>query len=108
MGRNEDRLDTSVISALTLGRTWTGRQANSVPFVRQADEHGSFAYRCATTIFSGTMQVEGDMLCQLYEGALMGRKNCSHIYRNPNGTREGNDEYVFVSVDALMYFSVKP
>ena len=48
------------------------------------------------------------MLCQFYEGALMGRKNCGHINRTPNGTREGNDEYVFVSVEALMYFAVKP
>ncbi|MGI9304662.1 MAG: winged helix-turn-helix domain-containing protein [Gammaproteobacteria bacterium] len=105
-GRDEDRLDNGAIRALTLGRTWAGRHAKGVPFVKQVGEDGSFAYRSTSTFFTGTAKVEGDVLCQQYEGQLMGRKNCGHIYRNSNGSREGNDEYVFVNVTGIQYFSV--
>jgi len=37
----------------------------------------------------------------------LGREQCGYIYRNPNGSRENLDEYVYVSPMSILRYSVK-
>ncbi|MCH6589703.1 MAG: tetratricopeptide repeat protein [Proteobacteria bacterium] len=105
-GRAEDRLDTDAIKAVAFGRTWKGYGGDGVPFVKQISEDGTVSYRDPSHYLSGFASVERGMICQKYAAFLMGRKYCSHLYRNPNGTPEERNEYIIVSVFRIAYFSV--
>jgi tetratricopeptide (TPR) repeat protein len=105
-GRAEDRLDTDAIKTVTFGRTWKGYGGDGAPFVKQIGEDGTVAYRDPSHYLSGFASVEGGMICWQYSAFLMGRKYCSRLYRNPDGTPEERNEYVKVSVFRIAYFSV--
>ncbi len=106
-GRAEDRLDRDAIKKVTFGRTLVGYSAaDGVPFVKQIGEDGTVAYRDPSHSLTGFASVEGDMLCQQYSAFLIGRKYCSNLYRNPDGTPEGKNEYVIVTIFRIAYFSV--
>ena len=107
-GRPEYRLDGTEIAALTFGRTWTGEGDADRPFVQEISENGTFAYRDTLTLITGDMSVVGNMLCQQNEAFLMGRKHCGYVYRNPEGTPDPKEEYIYVSPRAIYRFSVRP
>ena len=107
-GRPEHRLDGREIAALTFGRTWIGYGDNDRPFIQEISEDGRVAYRDTLTLITGVISAEGNKLCQQYEALLMGRKHCGYVYRNPGGTSEAKDEYVYASPYAIYRFSVKP
>ena len=69
-------------------------------------EDGTLAYRDPTHSLTGFATVEGNMLCQQYPAFLTGRKYCSHVYQNPEGTAEEKNEYVIVNIFRVAYFSV--
>jgi len=107
--RPEDRLDGSAIEALTFGRTWIGHSViNGAPFLQEISQDGKLAYRDTSNFVTGTAWVDGDTLCQQNEAFLIGRKNCGYVYRNADGTPEEKNEYVYVNVYAINYFSVMP
>jgi len=105
-GRVEDRLDRNAIETITFDRIWTGHSVEGVPFVKQINEDGTLAYRDPTHSLTGFATVEGNMLCQQYPAFLTGRKYCSHVYQNPEGTAEEKNEYVIVNIFRVAYFSV--
>jgi len=107
-GRPERRLDSQEIAAVAYGHTWTGRRDYLRPFVQEISEDGALAYRDTSTLVTGTISVEAGKLCQQNETFLMGRKHCGYVYRNPDGRRETEDEYIYVSPFAIYRFSVKP
>ena len=49
---------------------WTGKLENGVDFVQYFDPAGNFAYRSATSLLSGRIEIEGDRLCQVIDGYL--------------------------------------
>jgi TolB-like protein/cytochrome c-type biogenesis protein CcmH/NrfG len=104
-GRTEDRLDGSAIKTLALGRTWVGHNPAGIQFIQEIGEDGKFAYRSVQSFVTGQASVQGDMLCLKSAAYLMGRKRCGYVYRNPGGTIEENNEYVYVGITALLFFS---
>jgi len=107
-GRPEHRLNGTEIAALTFGRTWVGKRDKERPFVQEVSKNGTLAYRDTVILRTGSVSLEGNMLCQRSDVFLMGRKHCGYIYRNPEGTPEAKDEYVYVNADAIYRFSVAP
>jgi adenylate cyclase len=103
-GRVKDRLDGNSIKTLTFGRTWIGHNLAGIKFIQEIGEDGKFAYRSVQSFITGVASVQGDMLCVKSED-LMGRERCGYLYRNPGGTFEEKNEYVYVGVTALMFFS---
>jgi len=57
---------------------------------------------------SGTITVKNDMLCSRSESTNLGREICSEVYRNPEGSAEGHNEYFSVSFWGKSFFSVEP
>jgi TolB-like protein/class 3 adenylate cyclase/cytochrome c-type biogenesis protein CcmH/NrfG len=104
-GRAEDRLDGSALKTLTLGRTWIGHTSAGLQFIQEIGTDGKFAFRCTRSFFTGNASVQSDMLCRKSAANLMGRKLCGYVYRNPKGTLEENNAYVYVSPTSLMFFS---
>jgi adenylate cyclase len=107
-GRPEYRLGGTEIAALTFGRTWTGRGDDDRPFVQETSANGTFAYRDTLTLITGDMSVVGNMLCQQTVAFLMGREHCGYVYRNPDGTPDTKEEYIYVSPQAIYRFSLRP
>ncbi len=106
-GRAGDRLDEHELAALTKGKTWTGRQRNGTPFVQQFDEAGNVAYQSANTLTTGTVYLDGPMLCQRMERTASERSMCGYVYRNASHLPNADEAYVQVSPDALKFFSVQ-
>lgn len=106
-GKPEHRLDDHEVIALTFGRTWVGRGDRDRPFIQEISKDGTLAYRDTATLITGVVSTEGNKLCQQNNAFLMGRKHCGYIYRNPDGTLENKDEYIYVSPYAIYRFSPK-
>jgi TolB-like protein/class 3 adenylate cyclase/Tfp pilus assembly protein PilF len=104
-GRTEDRLDRSALKTLAFGRTWVGRTGAGLKFMQQIGTDGKLAYRSTQSFITGSAAVQDDMLCLKSEYFLMGRERCGYVYRNPGGTLEENNAYVYVGPTDLMFFS---
>jgi adenylate cyclase len=104
-GRTEDRLDGNEIKTLALGQTWVGHTSAGLQFIQEIGTDGKVAYRSAQSFITGNASVQGDMLCRKSAANFMGRKRCGYVYRNPGGTLEEKNEYIYVGVTALMFFS---
>ena len=104
-GRVEDRLDGSEIKRLAFGRTWVGHTGAGMQFIQEISADGKVSYRSAQSFSTDNASVQSDMLCLKSAAYLMGRERCGYVYRNPGGTFEEKNEYVYVGVTALMFFS---
>ena len=77
-----ERLSGAEISRLALGRTWQGRLEGGMG--RQwsrSSRDGKLAFRTTTYFATGTAFVEGNMLCEQFEGVSFGRPVCGPVYR---------------------------
>lgn len=107
-GRAEDRLDASAIQALTINHTWIGHQHNGAPFVMELNANGDFALSSQNSMIAGAFTLEDNLFCTRSPATLLGRKFCSPVYRNPNGSSEKRDEYVLPDSVTVWYFSASP
>ena len=104
-GRTEDRLKGSALKTLALGRTWIGHTSTGLQFIQEIGTDGKVAFRSEQSLITGNASVQDDMLCLKSAHYLMGRNLCGYVYRNPEGTLEENNAYVYVSPTAVMFFS---
>jgi adenylate cyclase len=104
-GRAQDRLDGSTLKTLALGRTWVGHTGAGLQFMQEIGADGKVAFRSTQSLVTGNASVQDDMLCLKSAYHLMGRKRCGYVYRNPGGTLEENNAYVYVGPTDLLFFS---
>lgn len=104
-----DRLDTASVEALTLGRTWVGKDlANGGAFVLEFGQDRAVAFRGSDSLVVGTAWVEDGMLCIDIPALGVARESCSYLYHNPKGTPEEQNEYVRLGLYEILTFSVRP
>jgi adenylate cyclase len=108
----ENRLTGNEIKKLLFGTTATGPfgiDDNQQWWIYRS-KNGDFTWRGpeTTQIDSGTSRIEGDMLCQQYKKKWGGHEFCSTVFRNPQGTASGKDEYFLVHDIGFVPFSVVP
>jgi len=99
----ENQLTGKEIEALLFGSTITGIDAGTGQqwwFERKKD--GQTTSRGAFGSNTGRTWIEGDMSCT----QMGGMEYCMTTFRNPNGTREGMDEYINFSDNGIARFSV--
>ncbi len=91
----EDKLTGEEIRALLFGRTVSG-------FLPETGEEWwvKVAKDGKTTLSgdpsdSGTTWIEGDMVWRQLQKGLFGRKTCYTLFRNPEGTPEMKNEYLW-------------
>jgi len=102
-GQEKDRIGGAALQELISGKSWAGRHKNGVAFVQYFDKNGNTAYRSANTNITGTVEVQGDRLCEKFEGYFMDRLACGYVYRASGGN--GETQYVHVTPQALELFS---
>jgi adenylate cyclase len=104
----DEQLGGAAVRALAIDKTWVGHQHNGAPFVMQVNAKSDYVQRAPQGMIIGKVTFEGDFMCTQSPAALLGRKFCSPVFRNPEGSREKQDEYVFVDFATIWYFSVAP
>lgn len=104
-GRESDRLDSEALQQLVDGRAWRGVDNYGMDFIQQISEDGRIAFRNDTTMMVGSAWVENGMFCVKFRSNVMGRNDCGYVYRNPDGNREQQNEYVRVALGSIYYFS---
>ena len=104
-GSAESRLDSEALENLAVGRIWRGVDNLGVSFVQQVSEDGRIAFRDNTSLMAGTAWIDKDMFCVRFSSNMGGRDDCGHIYHNPNGSSDEQNEYVRVALGNIYYFS---
>jgi adenylate cyclase len=104
--RLEDRVGPEELGRLATTTVWTGRLQNGAAFVQYFDQSGGFAYRSTNSLLSGRSRVRDGQLCQQVAGYLMDRETCGYVYRDVSAKPATGESYVYVSSDAVKYFSV--
>jgi adenylate cyclase len=105
-GSSADQLDGAAIRTLATDKTWVGHQHGGAPFVMQVTAKGEYAQRGPQGLIAGKVTFEGDLMCMQSGAVAAGRKFCSPVYSNPEGSSERQDEYVFPDVATIWHFSV--
>jgi adenylate cyclase len=105
-GSAQDRLDSVALTKLSVSKAWTGVDHTGLRFTQQISADGRIAFSNATTMLVGTVWVERDMLCVKFRSNILGRNDCGPVYRNPGGSHDQQNEYVWAAVGAIYYFSV--
>lgn len=91
----KDRLTGPEIRSLVLGRELNGRMTSpeDIPFRVTPSADGSIILFEASEERKGTAWVQGDFLCSAFPKA---QTTCGAVFRNPGGTRDGNNEFKMV------------
>jgi len=105
-GEGEDLVDAGKLPSLVLDRTWTGAHSSGTAFVQHVDREGRVAYRSDLSFLTGTVQLRRELLCHRFDGYFRDRAVCGRVYRNRAASSSALGDYVFVTPDALRYFSV--
>lgn len=106
-GNEADRVGEEELRGLIDDKTWIGKHKNGTAFVQFFDMAGNTAYRSANTNITGTVELQGNKLCEKFTGYFLDRMVCGEIYRN---REKGQPEarYVHVTPQALKFFSPEP
>jgi TolB-like protein/class 3 adenylate cyclase/Flp pilus assembly protein TadD len=100
-----ERVSGAEISRLALGRTWQGHLEGGGPAVEQIQSDGRLAFRTTTYIATGTAFVEGNMLCEQFEGLSFGRPVCGPVYRR---TEHSDNDLAYTYVNGTKVFHFAP
>ena len=89
------------------GKQWRIKRArNGNSTYHSPKEGGGEASKVEELSDTGKSWIEGDRLCSKGDNLYGGYTDCLTIYSNPEGTLEGKDDYIGVSVYGFVPFSV--
>lgn len=106
-GDDADQVGGDALRDLITDKTWTGKHKNGTAFFQYFDKAGNTAYRSANTNITGTVEVQGNRLCERFNGYFLDRMVCGQVYRNKDASVTGA-QYVHVTPQALKFFSLSP
>lgn len=91
-----NKLSGEKIWALISGRTRTGINTTTGQqyWVTYSEDEKATRRGGRQGTDTGKAWIESDNLCEQWQKSLKGHKRCMSVYRNPDGTPEGLDEYV--------------
>ena len=106
-GVESDRLDREKLGEIIDNKTWVGSHSNGMPFIQEVNSSGTLAYRDTISIVTGKISINGDKLCQQFDGITLSRDLCGFVYNNPDGSIDTEDQYIYILPDTLRYFALK-
>lgn len=106
-GKDADRIKGTDLRDLIDNRTWVGRHKNGTEFMQYFDRAGKTAYRSTNTNITGIVEIQGDSLCEKFDGYFLDRLVCGQVFRNTDPAAR-NDAYVHVTPRSLQFFSLAP
>lgn len=104
----EDRLSGEEIRKLLFGRTRTTIREGGYQYWIECSKDGKKTKFWSNSGWTdnGKSWLEGDLYCVQWEKIADGVKICFHIYRNPEGTPEKQDEYFLLGKDGIIPWSM--
>jgi len=104
----ENQLTGKEIKALFFGSTVTGFDWSGKQWWLERKENGNLISSGPGAIAgdTGKSRIEGDFICMQFQKRLWGVEYCSAVFRNPNGTHKGRDEYFNVSDYGFISYSL--
>jgi hypothetical protein len=108
----ENQLTGEEIKSLLFGSRTTGISGyDDQQWWRNYKKNGEFTWRAASTFVgpssdNGKSRIEGDMICHQFQKSFWGLDFCGTVFRNPQGTNEGKDEYFFCNDYGFVPFSL--
>jgi TolB-like protein len=104
----ENQLTGEEIKRLLFGAKTTGINRDGQQWWIDCKKNGEFTWQGGGLISSdtGKSRIEGDMICTQYQKSFWGIEYCSTVFRNPKGTYEDKDEYVFCQDIGFLPFSL--
>lgn len=105
-GQEENRLSNAEIKALFYGRRIKGYTNTIYEFEMEFDEFGKWRRQGPRHSVSGESLIANNLLCRWSEALVKGRKFCEPIYRNPSGTPDQRNEYIYPGIISVKEFSV--
>ncbi len=107
VGEQADQIAGGALRELINDKSWVGKHKNGTAFVQFFDKAGNTAYRSANTNITGTVEVQGDSLCERFSGYFLDRMVCGRVYKNRDADHT-DSQYVHVTPQALKFFSPAP
>jgi TolB-like protein/class 3 adenylate cyclase len=102
---SSNRLTAAEISALVFGHEFRGRHIDKGDsYARSTAADGTAKITIGSTTTTGISRIEGDYLCTTWDAEV--GSACAVIFRNPGGTHEAQNEFVFVTSREHLAFSV--
>lgn len=102
---SKDQLTGEELRSLIFGHELRGRAIDTGElYTRETAADGNGRVSVGSWSYDGTSAVEGDFLCTSYDPDVV--TICHAIFRNPQGTREKLNEYVWVTDRREFEFSV--
>jgi TolB-like protein/Flp pilus assembly protein TadD len=98
----ENKLTGDEIRRLVFGRTGVGATVAGGSWTVKNGKDGSAFYEGYGLKDRGRNWIEGDQLCDQYKIFLGGLKKCQELYRNPKGTPEGKNEFLWINDTAIL------
>ena len=102
IANERDRLTGEEVALLVLGHTLQGQIEPGSPAIMQIDRLGNAAFRSVRQLLTGTVYIEGDLLCQRSEN-MFGRPDCGPIYKRTDAA--SGPPYVYVNSSMVFRFS---
>ena len=107
----KDRLSGEEIRSLLFGST----RSESHPFInililKKTTENGKITQRRADIDENmvGASWIEKDILCERFYGAIhAGMENCGPVFRNPSGSKEQKNEYLWMTNHGIAKMSLR-
>jgi hypothetical protein len=96
-----DRLKGAEIASLVLGHTLQGQlEPGRQPALLQIGKDGKAGFRSMTRMFTETVYVDRDLLCEQSEN-MFGRPDCGPVYRSSDDAGKG---YSYVNSGKVFRF----
>jgi hypothetical protein len=104
----KNQLNGEEIKRLLFGSTITGIGLDGQQWWIDRKRNGEFTYRGLGPISSdtGKSRIEGDMFCRQYQESFGGVEIRGTVFRYPEGTSKGKDEYFWCSDFGFETFSL--
>jgi adenylate cyclase len=77
------------------------------PGILQIDPSGNLAIRTVTLFATGKAEVSDNSLCINYQGLTLGRTVCGPVYRNSDGSADGEYPYTYVNPNMVFHFAMR-
>jgi len=103
----ENRISDDEIRERFIGQQVTGfTMTTGKPWHIERKKDGAATIQDGDKKDTGKSWIEDDMLCDQWDNFYEGLKDCWVIYRNPEGTPEGKDEYLGAPGYGVYPFSI--
>jgi tetratricopeptide (TPR) repeat protein len=97
-----DQLTGEEIALLVLSHTLQGQMEPGTPAIMQIDQVGNAAFRSVRQLFTGTVYVDRNLLCERSEN-MFGRPVCGPVYKHTDTS--GNASYSYANANKVFHFT---